>query len=356
MRRCFIPLTLLTLLALTACGKAEPEAAGKPQGGAAVSVDAVTVASEMLPQTLTGVGSLRADESVMLSSEVAGRIQRIGFDEGRPVRRGQVLFELDPAIARAESEQAEASYQLASRNHQRAQELFSRGLVSQSDRDSTATNFQLAQAARSLAAARLSKTRIEAPFDGVAGLRRVSPGDFVTSGQELVSVEAVKALKLDFRLPEAALPLLSTGQSLQLQIDAYPGEVFRGELYAIEPRVADDTRSIGLRARLANPEGKLRPGLFARVELQADAPTAVLVVPEQAVFPRGNQQFVYVIEGSQAVLRAVTIGRRMPGRVEVRGGLTRNDVVITSGLQHLNSGTPVSRRAGAPAAPDTATP
>lgn len=337
-------LILLTVAALlVACGN-DPDAtpATDARAKAAVPVETVVAVSETLPRVLSGVGSLRADESVTLSSEIVGRVTHIGFDEGSRVRRGQVLFELDPAIYRAEAEQAEANYQLARRNHERAQELSGRGLISHADRDAAAASFQVAQAARSLATARLAKTRIEAPFDGIAGLRRVSPGDYVAAGQELVSIEAVSTLKLDFRLPEITLPLLRTGQRLQLHVDAYPGEVFEGELYAIEPRVADDTRSIGLRARLPNPEGKLRPGLFARVELQAGDPAPTVVVPEQALFPRGDKQFAYVIEQGAAALREVAIGQRVPGRVEILSGIAAGEAVIVTGLQRLGPGTPVN--------------
>ncbi len=337
-----------TLLAaaglLAACGDPAMGTAAAPVGkpAAALPVETVVVASEPLTQLLSGVGSLRADESVTLSSEIVGRITRIGFVEGSRVQRGQVLFELDPAIYRAESEQAQANYQLARRNHERAQELFGRGLVSQSDRDSAATAHQVAQATRALAAARLAKTRIEAPFDGIAGLRSVSPGDYVSAGQQLVSIEAVETLKLDFRLPELALPVIATGQKLQVRVDAYPDESFEGELYAIEPRIADDTRSIGLRARLPNPDGKLRPGLFARVELGAGSPVSTLVIPEQALFPRGDRQFVYVVEQGQAALREVTIAQRLPGRAAISKGLNAGETVIISGLQRLSPGAAVS--------------
>lgn len=344
MPRLRTPLGLLAAASLLlACAEQErPGTAAPGTAPAAVTVQTAAVASEPLPQMLSGVGSLRADESVTLSSEIEGRVVRIGFQEGRPVTRGQLLFEIDPAIYRAESDQADAGYQLAKRNHDRALELFGRGLISQADRDSAAANFQVSQAARALAGARLAKTRITAPFDGVSGLRRVSPGDYIGAGQELVSIEAMASLKVDFRLPETALPLLATGQPLRVRLDAFPGQVFDGELYAIEPRVADDTRSIGLRARLPNPDGKLRPGLFARVELQAGDPAPTLVIPEQALFPRGDKQFVYVVEQDAAVLREVTLGQRLPGRAEVREGLKAGDAVVITGLQRLSNGTPVT--------------
>lgn len=327
--------------ALTACGK--PSSGNTPPAApAAIAVEAAVLRSEPLARELVGVGSLRSDESVTLSSEVAGRIVRINFREGEQVKAQQVLFELDSAIAQAELAQAQANYTLALRNRDRAAELFGRALISQSDRDTASANHEVAQAALALAQARMAKTRIAAPFAAVAGLRLVSPGDYVNAGQALVNLEAMTVLKVDFRLPEAALPALRPGQALQIELDAFPNETFAGELYAIDPRVADDTRSIGLRARLPNPDGKLRPGLFARIKLTTAQKTEALLVPEQAVIPRGSQQFVYLVEDGKAVLREVTLGLRLPGRVEALTGLKAGDTVVTQGLQQLNPGAAVT--------------
>lgn len=339
-----VRLALLTsLLALVAACGESADGATKPTATAdrSVAVETVVAREQALSRELVAVGSLRSDESVTLGSEIAGRITRINFDEGQSVQRGQVLFELDNTIYRAEFDQARAQAQLTQRNHERALELFARKLIAQSDRDTAAANSEVARAALALAQARLDKTRITAPFDGIAGLRRVSPGDYISAGQQLVSVEAMSSVKVDFRLPESALPALKTGQKLSIELDAFPGERFEGELYAIEPRVADDTRSIGLRANLPNPEGKLRPGLFARVRLQTGAPIPALVVPEQAVFPRGSQQFVYVVEDGKAAQREVSIGQRLPGQAEVVSGIKVGDQVVVSGLQQLADGTPV---------------
>jgi membrane fusion protein (multidrug efflux system) len=353
---------LLSIAAgLVACSESSPIASKAAAVTAvtavtAVPVEVVVIRGETLNQELTGVGSLRSDESVTLRSEVAGRIERINFREGAKVAAGQLLFELDSAVNQAELSQAQANSKLAQRNDERAQELFGRSLISQSDRDTAAANREVARAALALAQARLGKTRITAPFAGVAGLRMVSPGDYVSAGQSLVNLEAMSLLKADFRLPEAALSQLRVGQPLQLELDAFPGEVFTGELYAIEPRVADDTRSIGLRARLPNPDGKLRPGLFARIKLQTAQNPSALMVPEQAVTPRGSQQFVYVVEDGKAQLREVRLGQRIPGRVEIVSGLDAGAVVITSGLQQLTPGVAVQTAADATARANDSSP
>jgi membrane fusion protein (multidrug efflux system) len=324
---------------LTGCDRDTAEAAKRPPEAALV--EATTVQSGTLTRRITAVGSLRSDESVTVTAEVSGRIVTIGFQEGQPVRRGQLLFALDDAVDRAGVAQARAALALAQRNQERGLELFERKLISQQERDTLRAALDSAAAELALAEAQLAKMRISAPFDAVAGLRSVSPGDYVSPGQALVNLESVGDLKIDFRVPELALSQLAVGQALDIRIDAYPQQLFRGEVYAIEPRVADATRSIGLRARLPNPEGQLRSGLSARVVLEtASIPDAVLA-PEQAIFPRGEQQFVYVIEDGKAVLRPVQVGQREPGRAEIVEGLKPGETLIIAGLQKIGAGSAV---------------
>ncbi|AXQ29532.1 efflux RND transporter periplasmic adaptor subunit [Solimonas sp. K1W22B-7] len=182
----------------------------------------------------------------------------------------------------------------------------------------------------------------------------MSPGDYVNPGLALVNLEAMSSVKIDFSVPETALPQLHAGQPLNIEFDAWPGERFRGELYAIDPRVADTTRSVGLRARLANSDGRLRPGLFARVRLETGSRAQVVVIPEQAVFPRGEQQFVYVVSEGVAKEREIKLGQREPGRAEVTEGLKAGETIITSGLQKVSPGATVTTAAAPAAAPAAA--
>lgn len=343
----------LLCLATALGGCADDTAGANPAAQqAAVPVTAVTAQLQPLNRELVAVGSLRSDESITLSSEIAGRVSRINVNEGLNVKRGQVLFELDDAIYRAELDQAQANLNLMQRNHQRAIELNARSLIAASDLDSALANLEVARANVALARARLEKTRIVAPFDGICGLRRVSPGEYVAVGQALASLEAITELKVDFRLPEGALPDLRPGQALTVELDAFPGETFAGELYAVEPRIADDTRSVGLRARLANPDQRLRPGLFARVRLQVGTPQPTLTIPEQAIFPRGGRQLVYVIEDGHAVQREIQIGQRSNGQVAVLSGLTAGAQIVAVGLQRLVDGAAVEIREPTPVAED----
>lgn len=335
---------LCALLTLGACSTEKTSSASA--GTTAISVETWAVATRPLVRELLAVGSLRSDESVTVRPEIAGRIIEIGFQEGQAVKAGQLLFALDASIDDATLDQARADHALVARNDARATELLGRKLVSQAERDQARANLESATAALAVAEARLAKNRILAPFDGVAGLRMVSPGDYVTVGQDLVSLEAMTMMKVDFRVDQGALPSLHAGQQLQIEVDAYPGTMFSGEVYAIDPRIADATRSIALRARLPNADGRLRPGQFARVRLVVEQKEAAIVIPERAIFPRGTQQFVFVVdEESRARLREITLGQREPGQAEALAGLKPGEILIVSGIQQLSEGRAVQAKA-----------
>ncbi|MEK6805598.1 MAG: efflux RND transporter periplasmic adaptor subunit [Pseudomonadota bacterium] len=323
----------------TAVAEAAPGPQGPPGG---MPVEAEKIVEQKLAREIIAVGSLRSDESVKLSAEIGGRVSAIRFTEGQAVERGAVLFELEDSVLQAELAQSRASLTLSQRNAARSADLFSKGLVSARERDEAAAKLALDEASVKLAEARLDKTRIRAPFAGIAGLRLISPGAYVQPGDTLVALEALQTLKADFRLSEAALSVVSVGQILNLEVDAYPGQTFAGKVYAIDPGLAVETRSIGLRARVPNAQGKLRPGLFARVKLIIAQKDQAITVAEQAVFPQGEQHFVYTIENGAAAMKPVGIGQRQDGRVEIVSGLKAGDTVITAGLQKIGPGAPVT--------------
>lgn len=320
-----------------------PPAKSADSGGAppGMPVEAVVAAGESLSREAIALGTLISNESVTVSSEIAGRIAKIGFDEGQPVKAGSLLFQLDDRVLKAELHQARANLELARRNSERAAELHSRKLASARERDEASANLALAEATLELAQARLQRATIVAPFDGITGLRKVSPGDYVNPGQELVNLESINPLKVEFRLAEIALPALSVGQGLDVKVDAYPGEKFAGEVYAIDPKLDVANRSIGLRALVPNGDARLRPGLFAQVNLRFASKADAILVPEQAIMPRGDQAFVYVIEDGKAAMRPVKTGLRRGGRVELLDGVGAGDTVITAGTQKIGPGSPV---------------
>lgn len=299
---------------------------------------AVAVVKEIpFARGLSAVGSLRSDESVVLRPEVAGRIQSIEFKEGQPVARGQVLIRLDDSVPRAELAQARANLTLAQSHYRRAVELQGKGFVSQQARDESASTLKVQEAAVALAQARLDKLTISAPFGGIVGLRSVSVGDYVNQGQDLAPLEAIDPLKVDFRVPEMYLSKVGVGQQLTLRLDALPGQERQGMVYAVSPLIDAGGRSILLRATVDNKDAVLRPGMFARVQLQFNLDRA-LVVPEAALSPSGQVQYVYRVKDGRAERREVTIGERREGLVEILTGVGEGDQLVVAGMQRVTDG------------------
>lgn len=317
------------------------QAVSKPAPAAPARVAVAAVQEVPFARGLSAVGSLRSDESVVLRPEVAGRIQSIEFKEGQPVKQGQLLIRLDDSVPRAELAQARANLTLAQSHYRRAVELQGKGFVSQQARDESASTLKVQEAAVALAQARLDKMTISAPFAGIVGLRSVSVGDYVNQGQDLAPLEAIDPLKVDFRVPEMYLSKVGVGQQLTLRLDALPGQERRGLVYAVSPLVDAGGRSILLRATVANQDGVLRPGMFARVQLLFSEDKA-LVAPEAALSPSGETQYVYRVENGVAKRREVTIGERREGRVEILTGVAANDMLVVSGLQRVTDGASVT--------------
>lgn len=307
----------------------------------AVAVEAVTVNVSTLEQRLNAVGSLVSEESVMLRPEIAGRIRDIPFIEGQSVKRGDVLLRLDDGIARAELQQADANFGLANSKFRRADELQKEGFISRQGRDEASNTLQVERANVALARARLDKTVIRAPFDGEIGLRTVSVGDYVTAGQDLVTLQALRQLKVDFRIPELYLAQISPGQRLNVAVDALPERTWPAQVTAISPLVDVSGRALVMRAVVDNTDGVLRPGMFARVNLLLTE-TPALLVPETALAPRENRHYVYRVNGDTVEEVAVRIGQRRGGQVEVLEGLADGDQVVTAGLQKIQDGARVA--------------
>jgi len=322
---------------LLVCSPARAQAPGQ-----AVPVEAAKVEIGELSERVTAVGSLRSNESVTMRPEIAGRVVSIDFEEGQPVEKGHALISLDNSIYKAELDQAKAQLQLAQRNFKRIEELHERDVATGRSRDEAQSGLEVGTAAVALAEARLEKMTIRAPFAGIAGLRQVSVGDYITVGQDIVNLEDIETIKADFRVAEKYLPAVRTGQHIQINVDAYPERTFEGEVYAIDPRIDVGGRSIVIRAKVPNDEGLLRPGLFARVTLILEMKEKALTVPEQAIMPRGEEQFVYTIKDGKVKQTKVKIGTRRDGRVEIVDGLGSEDTVVTAGHLKIRDGAPVT--------------
>jgi len=344
-------------------GDAKPAPAGAGTGGKpggppkGLPVKAQPVKVDLVQSEIAAVGSLTASESVIIRPEIAGRIAGLHFAEGQPVAKGAKLVTIDPAEYQAQLAASSADARTETQKFQRARDLFEQKFVSQEAVDLTRGGMDRALAKRQTDEVLLAKTVIKAPFGGTVGLRFVSPGAYVKAGDDIVRLESTGTLKLDFRVPEIYVSRIHPRQTVTVRTDAYPGEAFEGQIYALEPGVDEKTRTVIARAEVPNRGGKLRPGMFGRVAILLESRPKAIVVPEQAIWPQGRDTFVYRVVDGKATLTKIELGVRRPGEVEVVKGLVPEDMVVTDGQIKLKDGAPVmvlpAKPPAAPAAPGT---
>jgi len=326
----------------TANAPASAPAGGPAAGGQRVpAVEVTKVEATTLVDEAQSVGSLRSRQGVMLRPEVAGRVRSIEFTEGQRVSKGQLLVQLDDQLQSAQVAQARAEMSIAQANHKRNVELVAQNFISQRSVDESAAALDVAKAKHDLALATLQRLKIVAPFDGVTGLKQVNVGDYLKDGADIVNIEDIDAVLVDFRLPERFQSKIRAGQNAQLQVDALPGRPFTALVQAVDPLIDANGRSVGVRGCIDNRQRQLRPGMFARVNTVFAVREQALTVPEEALVPQGGRSFVVkVVPGekpdtlvSQRV--AVKTGVRQPGKVEITEGLELGDSVVVAGHQRL---------------------
>jgi membrane fusion protein (multidrug efflux system) len=359
---------LVIVAALSACGKKDdqPAAGGvaaappKPAGAAPAAgaggppkgmpVKAMPVTVGTVTNEVSAVGSLLAEESVIIRPEIDGRLLDLHFQEGQAVPRGARLVTLDASEVRAQLAAADAQVRTDRQRLERTKELLDQKFISQDAYDVAKNNYERSIAVKEEIDARLSKTVIHAPFPGIVGLRLVSPGAYLKKGDDVVRLDNIGSIKLDFRVPEVYVSQVKAGQQVAIRLDAFPNETFTGRIYAMEPVVDERTRTVLLRARVTNQGFKLKPGMFVRVGLTLDTRQNAILVSEPAIWPQGQDSFVYRVVDGTAVLTKVKVGQRRPGEVEVLAGLAPGDMVITEGQMKIKDGAPVMVLPGAPPA------
>ena len=319
-----------------------PTAPGSaPSGGRPPSVEVAKVDVTKLTDETQAVGSLRSRRGVVVRPEVAGRITQLNFTDGQRVKAGQVLVQFDDQLQQAQIQQAQAELSIAQANQKRNQELVAQNFVSQRSLDETAANLQVAQAKLSLARATAARLKIVSPFDGIAGIRLVNVGDYLKDGADIVNIEDMDAIFVDYRLPERFQAKVKRGQTAQIDFDSLPGRKFAAQVQAVDPLIDANGRSVGVRACIDNRQAQLKPGMFARVNTVFGVKNEARVLPEEAIVPQGGKQFVIKLVKSadgktQTTLRSeVKVGLRTPGKVEILEGVDVGDTVVTAGQQRL---------------------
>ncbi|MDC7823867.1 efflux RND transporter periplasmic adaptor subunit [Pseudomonas sp. BLCC-B13] len=325
----------------------------------AISVSAAVAREQPWQSRLPAIGTLKAYQGVDLTAEVQGTVKEVLFQSGEKVTLGQPLMQLDSEVERAILATAEAVRALARVEYQRGQDLIKRQAISKSEFDRLNAELLKAEASVTQLKAELDKKRILAPFAGTIGIRQVDTGDYLSPGTSFATLQDLSRLYVDFFLPEQDYPQLAIGQSVRLSLAAYPGEVFSGEISALNPKVEETTRNVQVRAMLPNPDNKLLPGMFANLEVLLPGEKPQVLVPETAITYTLYGNSVYVIgeqkDDQGAVVkddkgqprlvverRFVETGERRDGQVLVLKGLKAGEQVVTAGQLKLDNGAHVA--------------
>jgi membrane fusion protein, multidrug efflux system len=334
-----ISLTLLTLAA--ACSNGE----GKGRDRQPPLVKAEPARTMRFVEAIDAVGTARANEQVTIAAPVTERIVRLNFDDGSFIRSGQTVAVLAASEERAQLSEAEARQREASQQLARVSALRKRGFATKSSLDTQVAMTAQARAQAAQAQATIGDRVVTAPFSGWVSLRNISPGAVVSAGTEIATISDISSIKLDFPVPETALSAIRVGQTIDARSAAWPQQPFRGQIATIDPVIDPNTRAVTVRARLPNPDLKLKPGMLLSVAIET-SPRMSLSVPELAVIGEGDSRFVYVVEKDTAKRRQVRTGLRSGGRVEILEGLRPGEPVVTEGVVKLSDDMKV-RLAGA---------
>jgi membrane fusion protein (multidrug efflux system) len=334
---------VIVALAIPKIRAADDESGGDGAGGqgAPMGIDATVVRPGSVSEEIQTTGTLRANESVDLTAETAGKVTSIRFEEGERVAAGDLLLTINDSELQAERERLQHQLELATDRAERQKALLEKGGASQEEVDEVVNRVNVLEAELRLVEARLEKTKVHAPFDGTIGLRHVSEGAYLSPQTTIATLQSTNPIKIDLSVPEKYTTRLDVGQRITFSVRGTE-QTFDGRLYATEPKINPETRSFQLRARASNPDGVLRPGMFANIRVTLGTVEDALVVPAVAVVPALGAQRVFVVDDGTAAPRTVTLGVRTDSTVQITDGIAVGDTVITSGIQDLRAGLPVT--------------
>lgn len=304
-------------------------------------VSAMVVKSSNLDNDLRSTGSLLANESVTLKSEVSGIVEKINFKEGQRVRKGQLLVQLNDDELRAEVEKLQFTRKLNEDIEYRQKQLLEREAISKEEYETVLTTLNTTRSEIKVQQVRLDKHQIRAPFDGIIGLRSVSVGSYLNPADNIVTIYNINPIKIDFSVPGKYLTEVNPGDKITFTTAAHD-ESFMGEIYAIEPQIDPKTRSLKIRGVSPNKDNKLLPGQFAQIQLTIESFDSALMIPTEAVIPELNGKKVFVYKNGAAQSQQIETGIRTADQIQVINGLSAGDTVITSGTLQLRQGTAVA--------------
>ncbi len=338
-------LFLLTILALIIwatffrINSSKGQAAGGAQSNRPSTVKVYIAKNALLDNKLEAIGTVLSNEEVELRSEVTGRVIKIYFQEGTPVRKDELLIKINDAELQAQLQRAESKKKLAESNEARQRSLMEKSVISQNEYDIALNELSVSKADIELIKAQLAKTEIRAPFDGVIGLKYISEGSYITSTNRIASLQNRNAIKIDFTIPEKYSSAVKTRDAVEFTVEGQ-STVFKGYVYAIEPKVDPVTRALQLRA-MAPVDSRVLPGAFANIIVYMSQQPNALMIPTQALIPELKGQRVFLYQSGKAISQKVKTGVRTSDQVQITDGIKAGDTVIVSGIMQLRPGASV---------------
>ncbi|HEY5641303.1 MAG TPA: efflux RND transporter periplasmic adaptor subunit [Woeseiaceae bacterium] len=341
-----ISICLVLVAGLVSACSEEPAGTARGGWGAAPKIASAPIERRRMVDEIEALGTAFANESVEIQPRVSSLIERVAFNEGDDVKAGQLLVELEHSEIAAGLAVAEANLTESRSLYERSKSLASSQAISASNLEQLLAQVQVDEAEVEAARARLALTAIRAPFAGRVGLRRISPGSFVTNATVITTLDDVSRIKLDFSVPETFLTAVEEGMRIEARSIVYPGRTFDGVVASIDTRLDPVSRAVQVRAILPNDDDVLRPGMFMTVGLKRDL-GEVLMAPEQSIVPEGTVQYVFVVKDGVVEKRTITIGRRIPGYVVVLDGVDEGERVVAEGTGKVRDGIQVEDIANA---------
>lgn len=335
-----VPIIVFLTFLVTSCR--DQNSAGGQFSMPPMPVEVAQVEKQVVTERFDAVGTIEAIEEITVVSEINAMVVNIPFTEGSQIAKGELIAQLDDSQLAAEVTSAEALYAQSLATYNRVKKVVEQKAGTPQDLDDALASLKVAEANLKLAQARLDKTRIVAPFNGMIGSRRVSVGSFLRTGDTITELANLNEIRINFSAPERFLSELKRGSEVIVYSPVYPGHEVKGRIIAIEPIIDSDTRTARIVAKVQNPGQKFRPGMSANVSVILSERPEALTIPTEAVFANGNQSFVYIVNADSTVAPApVTLGLQMSDVVEISFGLQEGMKIITAGHQKLFPGAKV---------------
>jgi membrane fusion protein, multidrug efflux system len=319
-------------------GMAGPGGPGGPGGGGVLPVEAVVVKPEPFQRKLIVTGSILPSESIELKPEVSGKITGIFFQESQKVLKGQRLVKINDDELVAQLEKQKYNRKLSQDNEYRQRKLLEKEAISQEEYDNSLNKLKTTEADIKVLEAQISETTIEAPFDGFVGFRFVSPGAYISPSTVIATIYSLDPAKIEFSIPARYATRVGLGSKVIFKQENTDSLKYEGEVYAVEPQIDPQTRTLKIRAKTPNPQGKLIPGQFVSIELILEQLTDAILIPTEAVVPVQDGAKVYLLKQGKAAEAFVTAGERTASSLEILHGLSPGDTVITTGILQLRPG------------------